>query len=153
MHAVTIAPEPLQQPDVARLLLAADDRSAALYGVDRRPGSSLASLLARQATMLVARIDARAVGCGGYIALEPGIGELTRIFVEPAARGAGLGRRLVVAIEGAAHAAGIRTMRLETGVQSAEAIGLYRALGYVPRGRFGRHVDDPLSLFMERPLG
>ena len=53
------------------------------------------------------------------------------------------------------HAAGLRIacIRLETGVKQPEAIGLYRAFGYVEIGPFGAYVLDPASVFMEKRLG
>lgn len=43
-------------------------------------------------------------------------------------------------------------MRLETGVRSTEAIGLYRRFGYREIGPYGAHGPDPLSVFMEKIL-
>jgi putative acetyltransferase len=44
-------------------------------------------------------------------------------------------------------------LRLETGIHQPEALGLYRAAGFVERGPFGPYRPDPLSVFMEKPLG
>jgi ribosomal protein S18 acetylase RimI-like enzyme len=52
------------------------------------------------------------------------------MWVAPAARGLGLGRRLLSCLEAEAAANGARTVRLETNHALAEAIGLYRASGY-----------------------
>ncbi len=43
-------------------------------------------------------------------------------------------------------------MRLETGIKSDEALGLYRRSGYIERGPFGAYRADPLSIFMEKVL-
>ena len=48
---------------------------------------------------------------------------------------------------------GLVGIRLETGVKQPEAIGLYRAFGYVEIGPFGAYVLDPASVFMEKRLG
>ena len=74
------------------------------------------------------------------------------MYVDPAARGLGLGRLLLETLE--RHAAGLalRCVRLETGVRQPEAIGLYRAAGYVETGPFGGYEVDPLSVFMEKRL-
>ena len=51
------------------------------------------------------------------------------MYVSPAERGKGLGRRLVAALEAEARALGVRRLVLETGVRQAAALGLYRAAG------------------------
>ena len=48
---------------------------------------------------------------------------------------------------------GVTLARLETGIRQPEALGLYRRLGYLERGRFGAYLEDPLSVFMEKRLG
>lgn len=152
MRDATIAEETPRQPDVARLLHAADARSAALYPVESRYGSTVDTLLAEGVCFFVARVDGAAVGCGGFVRDGENQGELKRIFVDAAMRGHGVGRSILTTLERAGRAQGIVTMRLETGVKSAEALGLYRRFGYRDRGPFGRYAADPLSVFMEKTL-
>ncbi len=152
MGATTVAAETPAQPDVERLLAAADRRSASLYPGESRFGSSAAMLLAQGAYFCVARRVGRAIGCGGFVADERGEAELKRIFVDEAARGTGAGRLLLATLEQAARQRGIRVVRLETGVKSIEAVGLYRRFGYGMRGPFGSYPPDPLCVFMEKRL-
>ncbi len=152
MTRTTIAPETPLQPEVERLLQAADRRSAALYPGESRFGDAVATLLTQQASFYVARLDGRAVGCGGFVLDGDGAAELKRIFVDEAARGAGVGRLVLHTLEQAARRQGVCVMRLETGVKSVEAIGLYRRFGYAPRGPWGPYGPDPLSVFMEKRL-
>jgi putative acetyltransferase len=74
------------------------------------------------------------------------------MYVAPAARGLGLGRLLMQTLERHAAALGLACIRLETGVKQPEAIGLYRAFGYVETGPFGEYGLDPMSVFMEKRL-
>ena len=74
------------------------------------------------------------------------------MFVRPQARGLGIGRRLLAALEAHAVAAGLTVLRLETGVSQPEALGLYEGTGYKRRGPFGSYTADPLSVFMEKWL-
>lgn len=72
-----------------------------------------------------------AVACGGVRLLSPEVCEIKRMYVDPSARGAGLARRLLTALEGAGVDLGARVARLDTGRDMAPAVGLYRASGYV----------------------
>lgn len=79
---------------------------------------------------LVAILHGEPVGCGGLKLHEDGWAEVKRMWVSPAVRGLGLGRRLLAELETEAGAHGMRTLRLETNRALTEAIGLYRAAGY-----------------------
>jgi DNA-binding MarR family transcriptional regulator/GNAT superfamily N-acetyltransferase len=81
-------------------------------------------------TFLVARLDGRPVGCGAVKSVEPGVGSIKRMWVSPAVRGAGVGRRLLLALEKEAAGLGMRLLRLETNRSLHEAQALYRRNGY-----------------------
>ncbi|MEM7587881.1 MAG: bifunctional helix-turn-helix transcriptional regulator/GNAT family N-acetyltransferase [Acidobacteriota bacterium] len=89
---------------------------------------------------LIARLDERAVGCGALKTSEPGVGSIKRMWVAPEARGLGLGRRLLAALEQQARDLGLHTLRLETNRVLAEAQALYRRNGYLEVAAFN---DDP----------
>jgi putative acetyltransferase len=72
--------------------------------------------------------------------------------VHPQARGRGVARRLLTAVEAYARVSGTRILRLETGAPQIEAVGLYRAVGFVEIDRFGPYVLDPTSLCMAKVL-
>ena len=79
---------------------------------------------------LVATVGDEPVGCGGlkFHGDEPA--EIKRMWVAPAARGLGVGRQLLVAIEQHAAAAGVERLRLDTNATLTEAIAMYRSAGY-----------------------
>jgi GNAT superfamily N-acetyltransferase len=107
------------------------------------------------AVVLVARDDdGTPVGCGALRPLEPGAAELKRMYVVPAARGRGISRLLLVALEAEAAAWGWTTLRLETGTRQPAAVGLYTAAGYRPVEAFGHYVTDDTddSLYFARVL-
>jgi GNAT superfamily N-acetyltransferase len=74
--------------------------------------------------------DGAAVGCGGLRRLEPGAGEIKRMFVRAKARRRGHGRRLLAELEAIARAAGYRRILLYTTDVLVEARALYQSEGY-----------------------
>ena len=82
------------------------------------------------------------VGCGALKFHGDAPAEIKRMWVAPAARGLGLGRRLLTDLEAQAVARGVRTLRLETNRALGEAIGLYRAAGYREVAAFN---DEPYA--------
>ena len=80
--------------------------------------------------VLVARMDGHPVGCVGLRALGPGVGELKHLFVVVEARGRGIARQLLAAVERLASEAGYRTLLLDTAAPLVEASALYRSSGY-----------------------
>jgi DNA-binding MarR family transcriptional regulator/GNAT superfamily N-acetyltransferase len=80
--------------------------------------------------LLVATLHSDPVGCGALKFHDGAPAELKRMWVAPAVRGLGLGRRLLTELEAQAAGRQVRTLRLETNHALDEAIGLYRAAGY-----------------------
>ncbi|MEW2553072.1 GNAT family N-acetyltransferase [Streptomyces zhihengii] len=81
-----------------------------------------------------------------------GDAELKRMYVIPAARGLGLARRILAALEEDALAAGRTRMVLETGDMQPEAIALYSSAGYEPCAKFGHYRFEDSSRCMAKPL-
>jgi ribosomal protein S18 acetylase RimI-like enzyme len=79
------------------------------------------------------------------------VADLKRMWVDSAARGHGIGRRLLTELEAIATSQGIRTLRLETNGTLVEAITLYRSAGYVEVPAFS---DEPYAHhWFEKQLG
>ncbi|GAA1509113.1 ribosomal protein S18 acetylase RimI-like enzyme [Agromyces terreus] len=97
--------------------------------------------------LLLAREGDRVIGCGGVRVIEPGTGELTRVFVDAMARGRGAGRLLIDELESVSTRRGIRTLRLTVRGDLTEAQRLYRRLGYEAVTPFSRspYADHQLA--------
>ncbi|WP_143061981.1 GNAT family N-acetyltransferase [Faunimonas pinastri] len=149
---LTIERETPDQADAARFLAQADERSRRLYPTDDRSGMTLSQLLQADVRFFVARSGDVALGCGGYVRISDSAAEMKRLFVDPQARGQGVGSALIAAIERSASKEGATTLLLETGVQSAKARHLYRRLGYREQEAFPPYAPDPLSIFMGKEL-
>jgi DNA-binding MarR family transcriptional regulator/GNAT superfamily N-acetyltransferase len=80
--------------------------------------------------LLLAYLREEPIGCGAVKLHGAEPAELKRMWIAPAARGLGLGRRLLTELERWATGHGARTLRMETNHVLAEAIALYRSAGY-----------------------
>jgi GNAT superfamily N-acetyltransferase/DNA-binding MarR family transcriptional regulator len=88
---------------------------------------------------LIARLDGEAVGCGGFKRVDKATGEIKRVWTAPSARGMGVARRMLRALEAAAREAGVKTLRLDTNRALTEAHALYRSEGYREIARFNEN--------------
>jgi ribosomal protein S18 acetylase RimI-like enzyme len=108
--------------------------------------------------ILVAHEEGAVLGCAGLRLMpgnqQPGVpvpgiqlpsrtGEVTRVFVVPAARRRGLGSRLLNDLESHARRHGVATLRLDTRSDLTEARRLYARHGYreVPAFSQGPYAD------------
>ena len=91
---------------------------------------------------VLATAEAEPVACGVVKTIAPRVGSIKRMWVAESARGLGLGRRILAALEQEARSLGLGTVRLETNRALVEAIRLYRTAGYVEVPAFN---DDPYA--------
>ncbi|SDO42310.1 DNA-binding transcriptional regulator, MarR family [Methylobacterium phyllostachyos] len=109
-----------------------------------------AAMVRPRGAFLLAVADGLPVGCVGLKGSGGPVAEIKRLWIDPAARGLGLAKRLMQAIEAAARDLGIRTLRLDTNSALPEALTLYRRSGWVEIDRFN---DDPYpDHFFEKAL-
>jgi len=91
---------------------------------------------------LVATLYSESVACGALKFHDGAPAEVKRMWVSPAVRGLGLGRRLLAELEAHAAARGVRTLRLETNRALGEAVSLYRTASYREVAPFN---DEPYA--------
>ncbi|PTW59089.1 acetyltransferase (GNAT) family protein [Breoghania corrubedonensis] len=110
-----------------------------------------ATLRPPNGVFVIARLDGEPVGCGALKSIRPGMGELKRMWVADRARGLGVGRRIIEALEGRARDFAISLLRLETNRNLTEALSLYRSSGYLEVPAFN---DEPYAHhWFEKEIG
>ena len=108
----------------------------------------------QRAYFVVKDAAGRVLGGGGFAEFSnlAGTAELQKLYLADAAKGHGLGTRLVTLIEDAARSLGYRHIYLETHSNLRAAIHLYEKLGYhaVERPAFCNH--STMDLFYVKDL-
>jgi GNAT superfamily N-acetyltransferase len=89
-------------------------------------------------------------GLGGVRHLDTEIAEVKSMYVVPAFRGTGLGRRILTRLDEIASKHGCRAVRLDTSGYLTPAVALYRSAGYreVP----AYNENPKADLWFEREL-
>jgi GNAT superfamily N-acetyltransferase len=151
VRLISVASEPFDAPDSRALRRELGADLMARYERDAEPGFKPSAW--DVAVFLVARGDAgEPVGCGALRALGDGAAEIKRMYVRPPARGAGVARALLAALEEEARSRGFGVIRLETGTRQPEAMALYASAGYTEIEGFGDYAGHPASRCFEREL-
>lgn len=110
------------------------------------PGSAMAddgaTMRAPDGCFVVATSEGEPVACGGLQTIEPGVGEIKRMWVDERWRGAGLGSRMLRRLEQDAHDRDLHAVRLDTNSALTEAIEMYERADYLPIARYN---DNPYA--------
>jgi ribosomal protein S18 acetylase RimI-like enzyme len=101
--------------------------------------------------LLVVNARTELAGCVACRPHAPGVCEMKRLYVRPAFRGLGLGRRLIDRLAAEAISIGYQAMVLDTLPVMAEAIGLYRSAGFI---EIEPYTFNPVpgALYFRKPL-
>jgi GNAT superfamily N-acetyltransferase len=127
------------------------DRGAAGVDIEAEIASGPpADLVPPGGVLLLARVDGAPAGIGGVRFLDTEVAEVKSMFVSPAFRGLGLGRRILAELDRIAAEHGCRAVRLDSSAYLTEAIGLYRSAGY---REVAPYNDNPKAdVWFEREL-
>ena len=113
------------------------------------PGDALTAELAAfeppTGRFVVIRDRDTTIGCAALQTLEPGIGEIKRMWIAPDRRGRGLASRLLHELEARCRTIGHHTVRLDTNATLATAIALYERSGYVADRPVQRESRTPTT--------
>ena len=147
--------------DLGWVVLAHGELYATEYGWEASFEALVARIVADYAAVQpseraawVAELDGRRVGCVFWVRGDDGTAVLRLLLVNPAARGHGLGSRLVRTCVDDARAAGYRRMRLWTNDPLVAARSLYLAHGFTLVEEESHHSfgADLVGQVYERPL-
>ena len=119
------------------------------YGRDG--GRRLESLAGEDVFFVAAYLDGAPMGCGAGVPFEGETGEISRLYVDPAARRKGLGRAVMAGLEDHARRRYGRLI-LETGTEQPESVALYESCGFRPIPCWGESADNPRSRCYEKVL-
>jgi DNA-binding MarR family transcriptional regulator/GNAT superfamily N-acetyltransferase len=152
--AVRITPEDPASEDAQYCLQAYVRELAQRFpnGFDpgRGPTATPVELLPPRGVFFIARLESAPVGCIALKVIAPGVGEVKRMWVAPAARRLSIARRLLAAVEQHAVSNGLNMLRLDTNATQTEAIALYERSGYEPINAYN---DNPYAdLWFEKRL-
>ena len=153
--AITIQAETPLQDDVRELVRQLNDHLIPLSPLEFQFKMTVEQMAGPETTLFVARDeDGRAVGMGALRVYSAEMGEVKRMFTDPAVRGKRIGSALLAAIETLARQKGLRVLMLETGGLEGmeEAHRLYQRSGFTQRGPFLDYPDSQWSTFYEKPL-
>lgn len=117
------------------------------YGpIDRpeMPSAEPADLAPPRGDFLIGFDGDMAVCCGGIKPLDDAACEIKRMYVAPGARGRGVAKLLLAALEDRARELGYAVARLDTGPAQPHAERMYRAAGYAEIHNFN---DNPIASF------
>ncbi|MFE0464282.1 GNAT family N-acetyltransferase [Kitasatospora sp. NPDC058965] len=143
----TVTPVPVDHPDAVAVVRAYLTEIVGRYWGRPATGAEVDQVLREEPstgleTFLIARQGGRVAGCVGLRRLDAATGEVTKVFVHPAARGRGAGARLLAAVEAAAGRRGMAVLRLDTRADLVEARALYARAGY---REIPRYNDSPYA--------
>ena len=136
---VTEVTAPADVDEVRRLVLGYAAAHADIPGVEYMRADAAAlpgPYTPPRGGLWLARIGEVGVGCVALRPLDDAMAEVKRMYVDPEARGQGVGRALMETLIAGARARGYETLRLGTLEEMTAAQGLYHSLGFRPIERY-----------------
>ena len=117
-------------------------------------GDPFGSIVEPGGDVLIASSEDRIVGCAALIPAGEGVFELSKMAVDAAERGRGIGRQLLAAALERARELGATSLFLVSNSRLAPAVGLYESVGFrhVPPDEIGPMHYERADVFMKLQL-
>ena len=153
MEKIKIREAPFDDPAVRRLIALAMAELSTRYGGsgDDTPVAATDFAPPNGALLVAEDGTGRLLGCAGW-RTHGEDAELKRMFTIADARGRGVARQVLAAIEESARQRGRKRLILETGDKQPEAIALYEKCGYERIEDFGYYAGEEGVLSFARVL-
>jgi GNAT superfamily N-acetyltransferase len=98
---------------------------------------------------LIAHLGPDVIGCGSFRRHDATTAEVKRVWVHDSARGKGVARALMAALESHARAQNFSRLILDTNSNLTEALALYRRSGWT---EIPAYTGPPADAWFEKPL-
>ena len=149
---ITIAIESPLQDDVRSLIAALNDYLLSLTPPEGCWHMTVEEMAATDTTVFVARDSGKAIACGALRRHADRIGEVKRMWTNPAYQGMGIGGRILNEIVALARAEGFTKLVLETGDRHPAAWRVYERAGFKRCGPVLDYPDVHWSVFYDLEL-
>ena len=140
-----------KEPQATALLQASHAMMQSLFPPEDNSFLSIEELCAEEVFFFTARKGTQVLATGALV-VKTGYGEIKSMFVDPNARGQGVGDAILRALHDVAREKGLGSLKLETGNSLHAALRLYARHGFTPCGPFGDYIANESSIFMTKIL-
>ena len=140
-----------KEPQATALLQASHAMMQSLFPPEDNSFLSIEELCAEEVCFFTARKGTQVLATGALV-VKTGYGEIKSMFVDPSARGQGVGDSIVCAFHNLAREKGLEALKLETGNSLHAALRLYARHGFTHCGPFGDYIANDSSIFMTKTL-
>ncbi|OCB70670.1 N-acetyltransferase [Flavobacterium piscis] len=99
---------------------------------------------------VIAEINSEIVGCGAIRPIDQNIGEVKRMYAKY--QGKKIGQTILGFLENEAVNLGYTNLVLETRVKNESAVHFYQKQGYKVISNYGKYIDRPEAICLEKSL-
>ncbi|QDW18768.1 GNAT family N-acetyltransferase [Flavobacterium sp. KBS0721] len=149
-HSISIK---IVNPDDEKVLVITEELSENLYlrfGSDGKNSFQDWENENSKFVFVVAEINSEIVGCGAIRPIDQNIGEVKRMYAKYP--GKKIGQTILGFLENEAVNLGYTNLVLETRVKNESAVQFYQKQGYKVIPNYGKYIDRPEAICLEKSL-